>query len=274
MKGNRNNPTRKKIVLITILGLAIGGLMLVTFCCTGDVTCEDIRNTKFCAIVKEFAPASVQAALEYCQTELTICEGEQVVLFWRADSKHTDSVHISGPGGLSYDFPLAEGYATVTPTVSGEWKITFIGDCRFYEFIQIEVIRGPTPKTIIATGNIDIGFTCNIHPNSVDPDLVVLSIRAGHCEDIEGFFWENWSCTKSDWDGSNQIFFNITTEEGSANLTQFAGRWHFYPTDVGGFSSNNATACFPVTVECKNSDDIPTDIYPTPTPTPWPNRNP
>ncbi|NMC59591.1 MAG: hypothetical protein GYA51_09455, partial [Candidatus Methanofastidiosa archaeon] len=164
MKRNWNNPMSKKIILFTILGLTIGSLMLSTINCNG--VCVD--KTKFCAIVKELAPSNVQPAFEDCPTSLIICDGEQVELYWQADPSMTNDVHITGPGGESYDFFLTEGHATITPRTSGFWNIELTrGNCKFTKSIWVRVIKGEELHTIVANGNSDIGFFCHINPKSV-----------------------------------------------------------------------------------------------------------
>ena len=275
MKCRSNDSSRKNIILLIILGLAVGGLMVMTVSCAEGVKCTDIK-TMFCAIIKELAPASVQPALEDCPTSLIICEGEEIVLYWQGDATLTSNVSITGPAGEVYDFPISEGFATVTPVISGEWKITFTGEhCRISKSISIRVIKGPEPYTIVANGNIDTGFFCDINPKSVSKKVIVLSIRSTQCGGASGFYWENWSGKKTEWNGSNPIFLNITKDDGSANNTQLAGHWSFYPTGMGGTSSyTEKSACFRVTICCEPCNQSPTDIYPTPTPTPWPTRSP
>jgi len=99
MKIKWNYTVRKKIVLFAILGLAIGGVILVTVGCPGTIDPCAVDNTKFCAVLKECASASVQAGLEDCHNELTICDGEQIELYWTADTAVTSNVKITGPGG-------------------------------------------------------------------------------------------------------------------------------------------------------------------------------
>lgn len=90
---------QKKIILFIILGFFFCGLMLSSIHCNG--ICVD--NTKFCAIIKDFAPLTVQPALEDCPTSLIICDGEQIVLFWKAEAALTSTIHLTGPGGESYE---------------------------------------------------------------------------------------------------------------------------------------------------------------------------
>ena len=92
-------------------GFLFCGLMLSSIHCNG--ICVD--NTKFCAIIKDFAPLTVQPALEDCPTSLIICDGEQIVLFWKAEAALTSTIHLTGPGGESYEYSIIEGQATVTP---------------------------------------------------------------------------------------------------------------------------------------------------------------
>jgi len=265
----KRSPTRSKIFLFAILSLFIGGLMLIVAGCPGEIDPCSIDNTKFCAVIKEYAPASVQAGLEDCHNNLTICDGEEIVLFWKADASLTSNVHVIGPGGEVFDFPISEGYATVMPHVSGEWKVTFSGKCTFTKSITVRVIKGPEPYTIVANGNIDIGFFCDINPKSVSKNLVVEAIRSAQCAGASQY-WENWNCKKTNWDGSYPIFFNITERDGSANNTHLPGRWRFDPVGLGGtFSYSEKSACFIATIRCEK-----TDIYPPPTPTPWPTRSP
>ncbi|MDD3714476.1 MAG: hypothetical protein PHU16_06390 [Atribacterota bacterium] len=175
----KRSPTRSKIFLFAILSLFIGGLMLIVAGCPGEIDPCSIDNTKFCAVIKEYAPASVQAGLEDCHNNLTICDGEEIVLFWKADASLTSNVHVIGPGGEVFDFPISEGHATVTPHVSGKWEAVFSGKCRFTKSINVRVIKGPEPYTIVANGNIDVGFVCNINPKAVDKDLIIIAIRSG-----------------------------------------------------------------------------------------------
>ncbi len=231
------------------------------------MSCVD--NTRFCAIIKELAPSSVQPALEDCPTSLIICDGEQIELYWQADATTTDNVHITGPGGETFDFPIAEGHATVTPQTTGDWKVEFQGDCTFKKSIFVRVIKGEEPYTIVANGNVDIGFFCDINPKSVSSKLIVGRIRSAQCAGAAQY-WENWSCKKTTWNGSNPIFFNITKHDGSANCTPLAGRWRFDPSGLGGtFHYTENTACFQVTITCGPCGTAPSDIYPSPTPTPW-----
>ena len=272
MSVNRSFPNRKKLILFTILGLLIGGLMLGADDCTGTIGVSCVDNTKFCAIIKELAPASVQPALEDCPTSLTICDGEQIELYWQADATVTTNVHITGPGGEIYDFPISEGHATVTPRTSGDWKVEFTGhDCKFTKSISIRVIKGEEPYTIVANGNIDIGFFCDINPKSVSSHLIVQKIRSAQCAGIPEY-WENWSCKKTNWNGSNPTFFNITRNDSSTNCAQLAGRWRFDPTGLGGtFTYSAKTACFQATITCgpcTYSGTFPPDIFPSPTPHP------
>lgn len=146
---------QKKIILFIILGFFFCGLMLSSIHCNG--ICVD--NTKFCAIIKDFAPLTVQPALEDCPTSLIICDGEQIVLFWKAEAALTSTVHLTGPGGESYEYSIIEGQATVTPRTSGFWWIKFTGkDCTFNKSIWVRVIKGEEIHTIMANGNSDIGF--------------------------------------------------------------------------------------------------------------------
>lgn len=267
----KSNLTRKRILIYTVLGLAIAGLIVINISCAEGVKCTDIE-TKFCAIIKELAPASVQPALEDCPTSLTICAGEEIVLFWKGDSQLTSNVSVSGPAGEVYDFPISEGFATVTPVISGEWKVTFTGKhCRISKSISVRIIKGPEPYTIVANGNIDTGFFCDINPKSVSKKLIVQTIRSNQCAGAGGFYWENWNCTKTDWDDSNPIFLKITKKDEPANDTSLAGHWSFDPTGMGGSSSYIVkSACFLATIACKGYNETPTDIYPTPTPLPFP----
>ncbi len=275
MKKNRNHLKREKIILFTILILAIGGLMLGANDCTGTIGVSCVDNTKFCAIIKEFAPSSVQPALEDCPTSLTICDGEQIELYWQADATWTSNVHITGPGGESYDFPISEGHATVTPRTSGDWKVEFTGnDCTFKKSIKVRVIKGEEPYTIVANGNTDIGFFCDVNPKSVSSKLIIKEIWSVHCAGVAEY-WENWSCKKTNWNGSNPIFFNITINDGSANCTPLAGRWRFDPSGLGGtFNYTAQSACFQATITCGPCNGTTSDIFPPPTTTPWPTRNP
>ncbi len=175
----KRNPSKNNIILFAILSLFVGGLTLMVSGCPGEIDPCAVNNTKFCAIVKELAPSSVQPALEDCQTLLTICDGKEIELYWQADASLTSNVHITGPGGEVYDFPISEGHATVTPHVSGKWEAVFSGKCRFTKSINVRVIKGPEPYTIVANGNIDVGFVCNINPKAVDKDLIIIAIRSG-----------------------------------------------------------------------------------------------
>jgi hypothetical protein len=270
----KRNPSKNNIILFAILSLFVGGLMLMVSGCPGEIDPCAVNNTKFCAIVKELAPSSVQPALEDCQTLLTICDGKEIELYWQADASLTSNVHITGPGGEVYDFPISEGHATVTPHVSGKWEAVFSGKCRFTKSINVRVIKGPEPYTIVANGNIDVGFVCNINPKAVDKDLIIIAIRSAQCAGVSEY-WENWSCKKTNWDGSYPTFFNITKNDGSANNTHLSGYWRFDPSGLGGtFTYSGKSACFQATICCEPCDLSPTDIYPSPTPTPWPTRSP
>lgn len=272
MKWHRIKLSRKRMLLFVVLGLALTGLVVMTVSCAEGAKCTDIV-TSFCAIVKELAPSSVQPALEDCPTSLTICEGEEIVLYWQGDAQLTSNVSVSGPAGEVYDFPISEGFATVTPVISGEWKVTFTGEhCRISKSISVRIIKGPEPYTIVANGNIDTGFFCDINPKSVSSKLIVLMIRSIQCAGVGGFYWENWSCTKSNWNGSNPIFLKITKENEPAKNTSLTGHWSFDPSGMGGSSSYIVkSACFLATIACEGYDYMPTDIYPSPTPPPFPS---
>jgi hypothetical protein len=270
----KRNPSKNNIILFAILSLFVGGLMLIIAGCPGEIDPCSIDNTKFCAVIKEYAPASVQAGLEDCYNNFIICDGEEIVLFWQADASLTSNVHVTGSGGETFDFPIAEGFATVVPHVSGEWKVTFSGKCTFTKTINVRVIKGPEPYTIVAIGNIVIGFFCDINPKSVSKNLVVTAIRSAQCAGVTQY-WENWSCKKTNWDGSYPTFFNITKNDGSANNTHLSGHWRFDPSGLGGtFTYSGESACFQATICCEPFDLSPTDIYPPPTSTPWPTRSP
>lgn len=262
----RKRKFQNQVIFYIVLGLSISILMAIMTCCEGTIGVSCTDNTKFCAIIKELAPSAVQPALEDCPTSLIICDGDQIELYWKADASLTSNVHITGPGGESFDFPISEGHATVTPRTSGDWKVEFKGsDCTFNKSINVRVIKGEEAYTIIANGNIDIGFFCDINPKSVSRTLIVAAIRSAQCTGVSEY-WEKWGCKKSNWDGSKPIYFNITKDDGSANFTSLAGRWRFDPSGLGGTYTYSAkSACFLATIRCEKSD-----IYPTPTPTPWP----
>ena len=191
--------------------------------CEGTIGVSCTDDTRFCAIIKELAPSAVQPALEDCPTSLTICDGDQIELYWKADASITSNVHITGPGGESFDFQISEEHVTVTPQTSGDWKAKFTGGgCTFNKSINVRVIKGEEPFTIVANGNIDIGFFCDINPKSVSRNLIVTAIRSAQCAGVSEY-WEKWGCKKSNWDGSEPIYFNITRVDGSANLTPLAG---------------------------------------------------
>jgi hypothetical protein len=259
---------QKKIILFLFLGFLFCGLMLSSIHCNG--ICVD--NTKFCAIIKDFAPLNVQPALEDCPTSLIICDGEQIVLFWKAEAALTSTVHLTGPGGESYEYSIIEGQATVTPRTSGFWWIKFTGkDCTFNKSIWVRVIKGEEIHTIMANGNSDIGFFCDINPKSVSKKLIVKKIRSVKCAGISEY-WENWSCKKTDWNNSSSTSFNITKVDGSANCTSLAGHWRFDPMALsqgGNFTYQTKTVCFDTIITCGPCNGTSSDIYPTSTPTPW-----
>lgn len=220
----RKRKFQNQVIFYIVLGLSISILMAIMTCCEGTIGVSCTDNTKFCAIIKELAPSAVQPALEDCPTSLIICDGDQIELYWKADASLTSNVHITGPGGESFDFPISEGHATVTPRTSGDWKVEFKGsDCTFNKSINVRVIKGEEPYTIVANGNIDIGFFCDINPKSVSRTLIVAAIRSAQCAGVSEY-WEKWGCKKSNWDGSKPIYFNITKDNGSANFTSLAGR--------------------------------------------------
>jgi len=157
----------------------------------------------------------------------------------------------------------------MTPHVSGEWKVEFSGKCTFHKSITVRVIKGEEPWSMVAKGNVDIGFFSDINPKSVSKNLIVTAIRSSKCADNEKYC-ANWSCTKANWDGSNGTGFNVSDEDSSTNNTHLPGHWEFHPLGLSGnITYPEKTACFILTIRCEKFD-----IYPTPTPTPWPTRNP
>lgn len=266
MKEKKSNLSLKGVVLLVILLLLIGGLVAGSDDCTGKIGFTCVDNTQFCAIIKALAPASVQPALEDCPTSLIICDGEEIELYWKADATVTDNVHVTGPGGEDYDFPIAEGHATVKPHVSGNWKVEFTGaQCNFTKTVSVRVVRGEESYVLLARGNIDTGFFCDINPKSVSNKLIVKKIRSARCTGTTEY-WENWSCKKTQWDGSNPLFFNITKVDGSANCTPLTGRWRFDPTGLGGtFTYSEKETCFQATITCGSCAQTP---VPPPLPTP------
>ena len=87
----KRSPTRSKIFLFAILSLFISGFMLMVSGCPGEIDPCSIDNTKFCAVIKEYAPASVQAGLEDCHNNLAICDGREIELYWQADASLTSN---------------------------------------------------------------------------------------------------------------------------------------------------------------------------------------